>query len=172
MNESKCRFISVKGYSFFQIYWFKSVSVTCDNIGKESQASSLLNRMSTDGLHYDTSVSIRHSRMSVKPSASLHTEQHGLSDVQGIMGRAYPGLNSSLQGMHYINTGGRRRNTAVQFVTLIRVGLWGPAWSCVHPHMTILPSSTHPSTCLFVHKMRYLEECTGYFFLCSNLACT
>lgn len=74
--------------------------------------SSLLNRMSTDGIHYDMSVSIRHSRMSVKPSASLHTEQHELSDVQGIMGREYPGLDSSLQGMDYINTGGCRRNTA------------------------------------------------------------
>lgn len=165
-------FCKRKGYSFFQIYWSKSVSVTCDNIGKESEVSSLLNRMSTDGLHYDMSVLIRHSRMSVKPSASLHTEQRGLSDVQGIMGREYPGLNSSLQGMLYIKTGGCRRNTDVQFVTLIRVGLWGPVWSCVHPQMTILPSSTHPHIYLFVHKRRYLEECTGYFFLCSNLACT
>lgn len=157
MNEWKqmqIHFCKWKGYSFFQIYRSRSVSVTCDdNIGKESEVSSLLNRMSTDGLHYDTSVSIRHSRMSVKPSASLHTEQNGLSDVEGIMGREYPGLNSSLQGMHYINTGGSRRNTAVQFVTLIRVGLWGPAWSCAHPQTTNDNSA-------IIYSPLYMSICT------------
>jgi len=51
--------------------------------------------------------------MSVKTSASLHKEQQELSDVQGIVGREYPGLDSSVQRMDYINTGGCRRNAAM-----------------------------------------------------------
>jgi len=109
-------FYKRKGRYYFLYY---QVSVTCDIIRKdkemerESEVSSLLNRRSTDGIHYDMSVSIRHSRMSVKPSASLHKEQQELSDVQGIVGREYPGLDSSVQRMDYINTGGCRRNAAM-----------------------------------------------------------